>query len=80
MSESANALSGTSTWVGVGLSSRDGVNHYRIERFLAHGGMANVFIARRQDGSAVVVKIPKPHLIQGDETFAKRFTREIQIL
>ena len=43
--------------------------------------MANVFIARRVgDGAAVVVKIPKAHLIRGDETFAKRFTREIQIL
>jgi serine/threonine protein kinase/tetratricopeptide (TPR) repeat protein len=57
------------------------VGPYRLVRPLAEGGMAEVWLAERDDGACtrqVAIKLPYPR--PGRETFALRFDRERDIL
>jgi serine/threonine-protein kinase len=51
------------------------VGMWTLERVLGVGGMASVFLARRQDGAVAAVKTLHPHLASIEE-LRKRFLRE----
>jgi eukaryotic-like serine/threonine-protein kinase len=57
------------------------IGHYRLLHPLGEGGMAEVWLAEREDGAfkrRVAIKLPYPR--PGRETFAIRFDRERDIL
>ncbi len=67
---------GASEWKG-----GDRVGPYRLVKPLGEGGMAEVWLAERDDGAfkrQVAIKLPYPR--PGRETFAVRFDRERDIL
>lgn len=64
-----------------GWKTGDRVGAYRLVRPLGEGGMAEVWLAERDDGAfkrRVAIKLPFPR--PGRETFAVRFDRERDIL
>ena len=55
------------------------LDHYRIEKLLARGGMASIFRATDiRTGAAVAIKIPNPEM-EADVLFFDRFKREAEI-
>ena len=54
------------------------IGPYVVERLLARGGMACVYVAKGPDGRTVAVKQILPHAAS-DPEFAKRFGREAEI-
>ena len=53
-------------------------DRYEIEREIAHGGAARVFLARDRSGRAIALKILHPELLAS--LTAQRFLREISLL
>jgi formylglycine-generating enzyme required for sulfatase activity/serine/threonine protein kinase len=63
-------------WLGARLVN----GRYHVTTHLGEGGMGQVYRARdRKLGSDVVIKVPRPALLQ-DPEFSARFTREIRAL
>jgi Tol biopolymer transport system component/tRNA A-37 threonylcarbamoyl transferase component Bud32 len=53
---------------------------YRILNEIGRGGMANVYLAEQPSvGRKVAVKVLPSHFLQ-DQTFLKRFTREVEVI
>jgi serine/threonine protein kinase len=66
----------TGNWVGRTLSG----GQYKVVARLGEGGMAFVYRAHdRLRGCDVVVKVPRPAILEGQE-FARRFAREVRSL
>ncbi|MBN1311426.1 MAG: protein kinase [Anaerolineae bacterium] len=54
------------------------LGQYEIVSLIGRGGMASVYLARQRSiGRTVAVKVLPPHLMN-DDTFLKRFQREVQ--
>lgn len=54
------------------------LGQYEIIKLIGRGGMASVYLARQRSiGRTVAVKVLPPHLMH-DQTFLKRFQREVQ--
>jgi eukaryotic-like serine/threonine-protein kinase len=65
--------------LGSPVNPGDRLDHYRIDRVVADSNTATVFHATDlRDQSEVAIKIPRPEM-EGDPTFADRFTREVEI-
>ena len=61
------------------LNPGDQLDHYRIDRVVAHSNEATVFLAKDlRNGSEVAIKVPHPEM-ENDSSFADRFKREVEI-
>ena len=61
------------------LQSGDQLDHYRIEKLVADGGMASIFRATDlRNQHAVAIKVPHPD-VKGDPGLSDRFHREEEI-
>src|SRR6202158_1619577 len=57
----------------------DHLDHYRIDRAVAHSNEATIFHATDlRNGNEVAIKVPHPEM-ESDPTFADRFSREFEI-
>ncbi len=57
----------------------DHLDHYRIDRVIAHGNEATIFYATDlRNGTEVAIKVPRPEMA-GDPAFVDRFNRELEI-
>lgn len=57
----------------------DHLDHYRIDRIVAHGNEATIFHATDlRNGRELALKVPHPEMVS-DPAFADRFSRELEI-
>ena len=65
--------------LGTSLEPGDTLDHYRIERTVAHSGMSTLFQATDlNDGRTVAIKVPHPEM-EADPVLFERFKREQEI-
>ncbi|HET6145167.1 MAG TPA: serine/threonine-protein kinase, partial [Candidatus Acidoferrales bacterium] len=57
----------------------DHLDHYRIDRAVAHSNESTIFSATDlRNGTEVAIKVPRPEMVS-DPAFADRFSRELEI-
>ena len=74
-----SVTNGSDETTGVSVNPGDHLDHYRIDRVVAHSNEATIFHATDlRNGGEVAIKVPHPEM-DGDPAFADRFNRELEI-